>query len=171
MSTDNKNIMLHGKPVEVSGNSISVGQAAPDFTLTGPDLKDLRLSDLKDKIIILSVVPSVDTPTCQVQTRKFNEAMNSLGEKVTLLTVSRDLPFALTRFCGAEGLNNVKVASDYKYRTFGKSYGVDMEGAALLARAVFVIDLNGKIGHLEYVSEVSAEPDYAAASDAVNSLL
>ena len=170
MSANNQNITIHGNPVELSGTSVSVGQDAPAFTLSGGDLKDVSLSDFKGKVLILSVVPSVDTPTCQVQTRKFNEEMNEKGDSVTVLCVSRDLPFALSRFCGAEGLENIKIASDYKYRTFGKSYGVDMEGAGLLARAVFVINRDHKIVHVEYVSEVSAEPNYADALKAIESL-
>lgn len=171
MAINNSSLTLHGNPVEVAGSSLKVGDTLPKFVLSGGDLKDIKSDDFNGKIIILSVVPSVDTPTCQVQTRKFNEKVNSHGDRVQLLCVSRDLPFALSRFCGAEGLTNVQTASDYKYRTFGKAYGVDMENAGLLCRAVFVADTNGKLVHLEYVDEVSAEPNYDAALGAVNNLL
>jgi len=170
MAKDNTQITLHGAPVEVTGSSLKLGDPQPQFVLTGPDLRDIKSNDFAGKVFILSVVPSVDTPTCQVQTRKFNEKLNSLGDKATLICVSRDLPFALSRFCGAEGLSNVKIASDYKYRTFGKAYGVDMEASALLARAVFIIDANGHIVYIEYVSEVSEEPNYDEALSVVAGL-
>ncbi len=171
MAITNTKITLHGEPVEVVGSSLKVGDPLPNFILSGSDLKDIKSEEFNTKILVLSVVPSVDTPTCQVQTRKFNEKVNSLGQAMTVLCVSRDLPFALNRFCGAEGLSNIKVGSDYKYRTFGKAYGVDMEGAGLLARAVFIADTSGKIVHVEYVSEVSAEPNYDEAFSVIGSLL
>lgn len=170
MALTNSNITLHGNPVEILGESLKVGDKCPEFQLTTQDLSDIRNSDFKDSIILLSVIPSVDTPTCQVQTKTLDEKFNSLGDKFKLLTVSRDLPFALSRFCGAEKLNNINIASDYKYRTFGKAFGAEMANTALLTRALFVIDTAGIVRHVEYVSEVSAEPDYSTALDVIKSI-
>lgn len=171
MSKTNNKITLHGNPVEVMGDLILEGQAAPSVTLVNNDLKDVELSSFKGKVIVLSVVPSLDTPTCQVQTRTFNQESSNLGSDVVVLTVSRDLPFAQKRWCGAEGIDRVITLSDYKYRTFGKAFGVDIPNISLLARAVFVIDKNSKVVLTQYVDEISAEPVYDEVISAVKSSL
>ncbi len=167
MATTNDKITLQGNPVEVSGAALKVGDSLPAFTVSGIDLKDINNAQFRDKPLVISVIPSIDTPLCEIQTKKFNEVMASKSDTVSLLTVSRDLPFAFKRWCAAEGVENITCASDYKYRSFGKAFGVDIENMGILARAVFVADKNGKITHVEYVSEISKEPDY----DAVLSLI
>jgi thioredoxin-dependent peroxiredoxin len=129
------------------------------------------LTDLKGKPTLLSVVPSLDTPVCAIQTKKFNESFASLGDKANAVTVSLDLPFAQARFCGAEGVTNMRAASDYQDRAFGNSYGTLIEELKILSRAIFVLDANGKIAYVEYVPEVASEPNYDAALAAVKSLV
>lgn len=162
MAISNDKITMKGNPVEISGTALKVGDALPLFTLTGVDLQDLKAESLKGKPLVVSVIPSIDTPVCETQTRKFNEAMSKLADKLTLLTVSRDLPFAFKRWCATEGIDAILCASDYKYRSFGKAFGVDIENLGLLARAVFAFDKEGVLKHVEYVSEVTNEPDYDA---------
>mgnify|MGYP003578798236 CR=1 FL=1 len=120
---------------------------------------------------IISVVPSLDTPVCAIQTKKFNESLAKLGDKINALTVSLDLPFAMNRFCGAENIKNMKVASDYQDRSFGNNWGMLIEELKLLARGVFVLDKEGKIVYAQVVKEATHEPDYSGAVDAVKKLL
>src|SRR5207253_6203123 len=134
-------------------------------------LKTIKLSDLKGKPSFISVVPSLDTPVCQVQTKKFNEQLAALGDRINALTVSLDLPFAMNRFCGAESIKNMKVGSDYQDRSFGTNWGTLIEELKIECRAVFVLDASGKVVHAEYVSEVTSEPDYHAAMEALESSL
>lgn len=171
MALDNKNITLHGNPIEVSGTVVKVGDKVPNFTLTNNDLKDVSYTDFKGKTIVLSVVPSLDTPTCSIQTKRFNQEAAALGENVVILTVSRDLPFAQKRWCGAEGVSQVTTLSDYKLRTFGQLFGVDVANISLLARAVFVVNAEAKLTYVEYVDEVSKEPNYDNVIAAVKSSL
>jgi len=163
MNTTNTNITLHGNPLKVAGNALTVGQPLPSFTLTANDLSDLKSDSFKGTVLVISVVPSLDTPTCAKQTSRFNQEASKLGSAITILTVSRDLPFAQKRWCGLEGADRVVTASDYKYRTFGESFGALAADVELLARAVFVVDKGGIIRHVEYVQELSAEPQYDAA--------
>jgi len=130
-------------------------------------ISDLRCAAYHGKILVLSVVPSLDTPVCATQTRTFNQRATQLGQDVTVLTVSMDLPFAQKRFCGAEGIERVVTASDYKHRAFGAAFGVLIKELGLLARAVFVLDRQGQVVHAEYVPEVTHEPNYDAALAAV----
>jgi len=160
-----------GGPLTLVGPEIGVGDQAPHFKLVGNDLADINSASFEGKVRVLSVAPSLDTPVCASQTRKFNQEAVDLSDDVVILSVSLDLPFALSRFCGAEGIESVLTASDYKYRTFGEAYGVYIRELGLLARAVFVIDRNEKVVHAEYVSEVTNEPDYAAALKAVRAAL
>ena len=160
-------ITFKGGPLTLVGPEIAVGSPAPKFTLTGNDLSDVSSTAYAGKILLLSVVPSLDTPVCATQTRTFNQRATKLDAKVEVLTVSMDLPFAQKRFCGAEGIERVVTASDYKHRTFGEAYGVLIKELGLLARAVFVIDTTGKVAHAQYVPEVTNEPDYDAALAAV----
>ena len=134
-------------------------------------MKAITLADLKGKPTIISVVPSLDTAVCAMQTKKFNDQLAALGDKINALTVSLDLPFAMNRFCGAESIKNMRVGSDYQDRNFGKNYGTLIEELKIECRAVFVLDTNGKVVHAEYVGEVTSEPDYDAAIEALRSQL
>ena len=160
-----------GKPLTLVGAEIKVGNQAPHFRLVGNDLADVDCASFHGKVRVLSVAPSLDTPVCAAQTRTFNREAVNLSDDVVILSVSLDLPFALSRFCGAEGIERVLTASDYKYRTFGEAYGLYVRQLGLLARAVFVIDRDDKIVHAEYVRELTSEPDYAAALEAVRAAL
>lgn len=162
-------VTFKGNPMTLVGEEIKAGTAAPDFTLTGDGMQPIRRADLLGKPTIISVVPSLDTPVCQVQTKKFNERLAALGDTVNALTVSLDLPFAMKRFCGAESIASMKVASDYKDREFGKAYGVLIDELKLLARSVFVLDSKGHVKYVELVKEVASEPNYDAALAALSS--
>ncbi|MHC5088111.1 MAG: thiol peroxidase [Planctomycetota bacterium] len=164
-------ITLQGNPLTLVGDAVSVGQSAPDFMVAANDLSPYALSDDKGKVIVVSVVPSLDTPVCDTQTRKFNEAAAGLGDDVVVLTVSMDLPFAQSRWCGAAGVDQVKTVSDYKEADFGRKYGLLIKELHLLARAVLVIDSAGIIRYSQLVSEVTEEPDYSAVIEAVKGLL
>jgi len=134
-------------------------------------LADIDSATFHGRVRVLSVAPSLDTSVCAAQTRRFNQEAVNLSEDVVILSVSLDLPFALARFCGAEGIERVLTASDYKYRTFGEAYGLYIRELGLLTRAVFVIGRDDKVVHAEYVPEVTDEPDYAAALAAVKEAL
>ncbi|MCR9118771.1 MAG: thiol peroxidase [bacterium] len=166
-------ITFKGNPMTLAGEAVQVGQAAPDFALTY--LKDgfqtLTPADLKGKPSIVSVVPSLDTGVCAIQTKKFNEELAGLGDQVNAVTVSLDLPFAQGRFCGAEGIENMQTASDYKDRSFGNNWGVLIEELKLLTRAVFVLDADGKVTYAEIVPEATNEPNYADAMAALKGQL
>ena len=166
-------VTFKGTPLTLAGEAVKVGQPAPDFTLHYFDggLKTIKLADLKGKPSFLSVVPSLDTPVCQIQTKKFNEQLAAMGDRINAVTVSLDLPFAMNRFCGAESIKNMKVASDYQDRNFGKSYGMLIEELKLLARGVIVLDANGKVVYGETVKEVASEPNYDGALAALKGLL
>lgn len=158
-------ITFKGNPMTLAGEAVSVGQAAPDFTCHYFEggMQTLGLSDLKGKATILSVVPSLDTGVCATQTKTFNDKLSAMGDKVNAVTISLDLPFAMNRFCGAEDIKNLKVASDYQDRSFGNAFGTLIEELKILCRAVFVLDADGKVTYVEYVPEVTSEPDYAKA--------
>ena len=166
-------VTFKGTPMTLAGEEVKVGQPAPDFTVHYFEggLKTIKLADLKGKPTFISVVPSLDTPVCQTQTKKFNEQLSALGDKVNALTVSLDLPFAMNRFCGAESIKNMKVASDYQNRSFGNSFGMLIDELKLLARGVFVLDANGKVVYAETVKEVASEPNYEAAVTALKGVL
>lgn len=163
MALTNDGITLMGNKVTINGAALKVGQALPPFKLTANDMSDLSSDSFKDTVVILSVVPSLDTPVCSEQTKRFSAELEKMPPHVVVLTVSRDLPFAQKRWCGAANATKVTTASDYKYRTFGPSFGAEMVESALLARAVFVVDRSGIIQHVEYVNEVATEPDYDKA--------
>jgi len=163
------NITLKGNPVTTAGDLPAIGTKAPDFSLTRTDLSDVTLADLAGKNVVLSVFPSVDTPTCATSVRKFNAEASKLTNTV-VVCASADLPFAHKRFCGAEGLDNVVSASDMRDKDFGKRYGLTITSgplAGLLARAVVVIGADGVVKHSQLVSEISSEPDYTAALAAI----
>ena len=164
-------VTFKGAPLTLAGNEVKVGQSAPDFKLHYFEggLKELKLADLKGKPTLLSVVPSLDTPVCAMQTKKFNESLGELGDRINAITVSLDLPFAQNRFCGSENIKNIRAASDYQDRNFGNSYGTLIEELKILSRAIFVLDKDGKVVHAEYVPEVASEPNYDAALSALKS--
>jgi len=166
-------VTFKGNPLTLAGTAVRAGQAAPDFTVHFFDgaLKTLSRGDILGKATIISVVPSLDTPVCQVQTKQFNEKLGSLGDKVHALTVSLDLPFAQNRFCGAENIKTMKTVSDYQDRTFGRNWGMLIEELKILARGVFVIDKIGQVAYAEVVSEVTSEPNYDAALAALQKLI
>jgi thiol peroxidase len=166
-------ITFKGAPLTLAGNELKSGQSAPDFKVHYFEggMKAISLGDLKGKPTIVSVVPSLDTAVCAMQTKKFNDQLAALGDRINAVTVSMDLPFAMNRFCGAENIKNMRVGSDYQDRNFGNSWGTLIEELKILARAVFVLDANGKVVHAEYVSEVTNEPDYDAALEALRGQL
>lgn len=160
---------LHGKTVNTIGSLPRMGCKAKDFTLTANDLSDHSLADYKGKKILLNIFPSVDTPVCATSVRTFNKEAAKVKNAV-ILGISRDLPFALERFCGAEGIDKVITLSEMRDREFGKTYGLELiDGpmAGLLARAVIVIDENGKVVYRELVDEITNEPNYEAALEAL----
>jgi len=160
-----------GTPVPLSGDGVKVGDDAPNATLVGNDLSEVKLSSLKGTTVILSIVPSLDTGVCDKSTRKFNEdAAKVPGVKI--VTVSRDLPFAQKRWCGAAGATNVTTLSDFRDGNFGKAYGDVMTGgplAGLLGRAVIVVGKDGRVKYVEQVPEITQEPNYDAAVAAAKS--
>ncbi|PHS01141.1 MAG: lipid hydroperoxide peroxidase [Blastopirellula sp.] len=167
-------ITFKGNPLTLAGEEVKTGQAAPDFTLHtfGADgLQTLSPSDLKGKPTILSVVPSLDTGVCKIQTKTFNEKLGSLGDSINAVTVSLDLPFAQNRFCGAENIENMKHASDYQTRSFGNNWGMLIEELMLLTRGTFVLDADGNVVYAEVVPEATDEPNYDAALTALQGCL
>lgn len=164
-------VTMQGNPLTLVGNEVKVGQAAPDAELVANDLSTVRLSSFGGKVRIITSVPSLDTPVCDVETRRFNEEAGRLGDGLVVLTASMDLPFAQSRWCGAAGVKNVRTLSDHRDASFGTSYGVLIKGLRLLARAVFVVDRKGVVRYQELVREVASEPDYEAALKAARDLL
>jgi thiol peroxidase len=163
-------VVFGGKPATLLGNELKVGDAAPDFTAVGNDLKPVALSQFKGKVVVIASVPSLDTPTCDIETRRFNAEAAKLGPDVVVLTVSMDLPFAQKRWCGAAGVDRVITVSDHREAAFGKAYGVLLKDVRLLARCVFVVDRQGVIRYIQLVKDVGTEPDYAPVLQAVRDL-
>jgi len=157
----------------LSGHALRVGQTAPDFKLHYFEggLKELSLKDFLGKPTIISVVPSLDTGVCAIQTKRFNTELAELGNEINAVTVSLDLPFAQNRFCTENKITNIRTATDYQDRNFGQNWGMLIEELKLLARGVFVLDPKGKILHAETVSEVTHEPNYEAALKALRGAL
>jgi len=157
-------VTFKGTPKNLVGPQLKAGDAAPEFECVA-GLELVHLADTPKTARMFSVVPSLDTPVCSTQTKKFNDSLSALKDKVTAYTVSLDLPFAQGRFCTAEKITNLKSLSDVRNGSFGKNYGVLLEGLPinLLARAIFVVDKNNKITYCEYVPEVTSEPNYDKA--------
>jgi thiol peroxidase len=153
-------VNFKGSPLELSGTPPQVGSEAPPFSLVDSNMSPVHLSDSAGKVRIISVVPSVDTPVCSVQTARFNKELDALPESVIGYTVSVDTPFAQKRWCAAEGVEKMKLLSDYKGNTFGKDYGLYINDLGLLARSVFIVDKDGKIAYAQLVPEIAQEPDY-----------
>jgi thiol peroxidase len=162
-------ITLKGNPIQTAGSLPAVGSTAPDFKLTKSDLSDTSLKDFRGMRVVLNIFPSLDTSVCAASVRRFNAEAAKL-ENTVVLCISRDLPFAQSRFCAAEGLKNVVTASEYKDANFSDAYGVRIQDgplSGLLSRSVVVIDPDGKVKYTEQVPEIAQEPDYAAALAAV----
>jgi thiol peroxidase len=159
------NVTLKGNPVELAGSELSAGDKAPDFTLQNGELGDVTLADSAGKTRIIATVPSLDTPTCHAETKRFNEEAAGL-EGVEILVVSTDLPFGQNRWCGAEGVDKVACLSDHRTAAFAESYGVLIKGGPLdrcTCRAIFVVGPDDTIKHVEYVAEIADHPNYDAA--------
>ena len=164
-------ITIKGGPLTLVGDEVKVGDAAPDFEVLDNELSPVKLSEFGGKVCIISSVPSLDTPVCDVMTRRFNEEAGGLGEDVAVLTISMDLPFAQKRWCGAAGVSNVQVLSDHRDAGFATAYGLLIKELRLLARAVLVVDKGGVVRYIELVNELTEEPNYDAALAATKELL
>lgn len=160
-----------GNPLTLLGNQIKVGDIAPEIVASDNTLADVKLSDFKGKVVVLSVFPSIDTGVCATQTRTFNKKATDLSKDVVILTLSKDLPFALGRFCAAEGINNIHTLSDFKFSRFGLEYGFLIKENQLLARGVVVIDKNGVVKYKEITKDILDEPQYDLAMAAVKQLV
>ncbi len=160
-------ITMKGSPLTLIGEEAKVGNPAPDVEMLDNDLSSVKLSSFIGKVCVISSVPSLDTPVCDMETRRFNEEAGKLGADVAILTVSMDLPFAQKRWCGAAGVDRLTTLSDHRDAAFGKAYGVLIKELRLLARAVFVVDREGSIQYIQLVKELTEEPDYEPVLDAV----
>lgn len=163
-------VAFKGNPLTLLGEQIRVGQKAPDFEVLANDLTPVRLSSFAGKIVIISCVPSLDTGVCDVQTRRFNQEAANFSEDVVVLTISMDLPFAQSRWCGAAGVNRVKTLSDHRNADFGLKYGLLIKELRLLARAVLIIDKQSIVRYVHIVPELTTEPDYAAVLNALKQI-
>ena len=164
-------ITMKGNPLTLVGNEAKVGQSAPDVTVLDNSLSPVKLSSFRGKTCIFASVPSLDTPVCDMESRRFNEEAGRLGSDVAILVISMDLPFAQKRWCGAAGVSKVQTLSDHREASFGNSYGVLIKELRLLARAVFVVDQQGIIRYTQLVKEVTKEPDYQEVLDALKKLI
>lgn len=164
-------ITRRGNPLTLMGDELTVGDAAPEFVVLDNDLSPVTLSSFRGKVCIITSVPSLDTPVCDMETRRFNEEAGKLGDEVVILTVSMDLPFAQKRWCGLAGVDKVTTLSDHRDAAFGKAYGVLIKELRLLARAVFVVDREGRVQYIQLVKELTEEPNYEAVLDAVKKLV
>lgn len=164
-------ITFKGNPFTLIGNELKVGDKAPDFNVVDNRLAPITLASSAGSIRIISAVPSLDTPVCDTETRRFNQDAAALPENVNVLTISLDLPFAQKRWCGASGIDKVVTLSDYRDRSFGQNYGVLIKELLLLTRAIFIVDAKDIIRYIQIVPEVTSEPDYEAIIKAAKALL
>ena len=156
-------VVAGGKPITLLGKQVFKGNTAPNFKVVDERFTKVKLSDFAGKTVVLSVVPSLDTGVCSLQTKRFNEEVANLPDNIVMLTISNDLPFAQKRFCKTEGVESIKVLSDSVWRDFGHKYGLLIKDMGLLSRSIFVIDKSGKIFYKELVADISTHPDYDAA--------
>ena len=171
MDKERKGIVtMGGNPLTLAGEEIKVGDKAPEFTASNNDLSEFSSKDLDGKVRVLSVVPSIDTKVCQMQTNRFNKEAADL-DGVDVVTLSVDLPFAQDRFVGENNIEDIKLVSDYKDHDFGKKYGFLLKENQLLSRGIVVVDKEDKVQYVEYVKEVTDEPDYDKALEAVKKLI
>src|ERR1700732_1557433 len=159
-------VTMRGNPMTLVGPEIKVGQKAPNFNVVGKGMQPATLDQFKGKVKVITTIPSIDTPVCDAETRRFNEEASKLPGGIEILTVSMDLPFAQARWCGAAGVDKVTTLSDYRGAHFGETYGVLIKELFLLARVVFVVDKNDKIVHVEYVKEVANQPNFESTLEA-----
>ena len=171
MAERNGAVTMRGNPLTLIGSELNVGDAAPDIEVVDNDLTPVKLSNYKGKVCIVSTVPSLDTPVCDMETRRFNQEAANLGDDTVILTISTDLPFAQKRWCGAAGVEQVVTLSDHRDAAFGNAYGVLIKELRLLARAVFVIDKQGVVRYVQLVKEIAEEPDYDAVIAAAKELV
>lgn len=164
-------VTMKGNPLTLMGKELKVGDTAPGVELLNNDLQPVNLSDYSGQICVVSSVPSLDTPVCDMETRRFNQEAESLGSDINILTVSMDLPFAQKRWCGAAGVNRVITLSDHRNASFGTEFGVLIKELRLLARAVFIIDGEGIVRYIQLVQELSQEPDYEAVLSALKEMI
>ncbi|MGE4420736.1 MAG: thiol peroxidase [Pseudodesulfovibrio sp.] len=164
-------ITFKGNPLTLIGPEIKVGDTAPGFAVTANDLSPATLADFSGKVLVIASVPSLDTPVCDMETRRFNTEATALGDDVKILTVSMDLPFAQARWCGAAGIEAVQTLSDHAQASFGENWGTLIKELRLLTRAVFVVGRDGKIAYVQYLKEITEEPDYEAALKVVRELI
>jgi len=163
-------ITFQGNPLTLIGPELKIGDKAPDFVLLDGELKEFRLKDFDGKTKVISVTPSLDTPVCDMQARRFNQEASHLREDIVVVNVSMDLPFAISRFCTAAGIERVKAFSDHRDASFGNAYGVLIKELRLLARAVFVIDKKDIVQYREIVPEITNLPDFDAALGVINGI-
>jgi len=163
-------VTMKGKRLTLVGSEIRLGQKAPDFEIIANDLSPVKFSSFRGKVCVIASVPSLDTSVCDMETRRFNQEAARLSSDVVILTISMDLPFAQKRWCGAAAVTRVQNLSDYRDASFGTAYGVLIRELRLLARAVFVVDRQGAIRHIQLVEEIASEPDYDAVLSAVKQL-
>ncbi|MDD4860088.1 MAG: thiol peroxidase [Dehalococcoidales bacterium] len=163
-------VTLQGKPIVLLGTPVKVGQKAPDFKLLATDMSEVTLADSKGKVRLISVVYSLDTPVCDLQTQWF-EAEAGEFKDIAIYTVSMDLPFAQARYCGAHNIKNLRTLSDHREASFGTAYGLLIKGQRMLSRAIFIIDNNDIVRYVEYVPEVGQAPDYDKALAALKKIL
>jgi thiol peroxidase len=159
-------VTMRGNPMTLVGPELKAGQKAPAFTAVGKGLAPVTLDQFKGKVKIIAAIPSIDTPVCDAETRRFNEEASRLPGDVQILTISMDLPFAQARWCGAAGVDKVTTISDWRAAEFGQKYGALIKELHLLARAVFVLDKNDNVVYAEYVKEVAKQPNFEAALEA-----
>ncbi len=163
MERNNQKVKSKGNPLTLIGKEIKVGDKAVDFAVLNNSMQEVKLSDFDGKVKILSLFPSVDTGVCSKQTHTFNKEASDLSDDIVILAISNDLPFALNRFCGAEGIENIVTLSDHRNLDFSTKYGFLIEELRLLARGVIVIDKNDVVQYVEYVPELGQEPNYEPA--------
>lgn len=156
-------ITLKGSPLTLEGSQVKVGQKAPDFRVLSNDLKEKGLSDFKGKVKLIASVPSLDTPVCDTEIKRFNEEAANISKDVVIIFVSMDLPFAQKRFCQEFDINKVRTLSDHRDADFGEKFGVLIKDMRLLARAIFILDKNDVVTYVQLVSELSSPPDYETA--------
>jgi len=164
-------VTLKGAPLTLIGEEIKVGQRAPDFRVITSDLKEIGLGEFKDKVKLISTVPSLDTPICDLEIKRFNDEAAKVHKDVVIIFISMDLPFAQKRFCQAYDIKKVKTFSDHKEGDFGSKYGVLIKELRLLSRAIFVIDKENIVKYVEYVGELSSHPDYERALNALKTAI
>lgn len=164
-------VSLKGESLTLEGTALSAGDKAPDFIVLDNDLNLTGLRNFEGKVKIISVTPSLDTPVCNMQARRFNEEASKLSSDIVVMNISMDLPFALSRFCATAGIDKVKTFSDHREASFGNAYGVMIKELRLLARSIFVIDKQDIIRYIQIVPEVSEEPDYEKAIEAAKKIV